>query len=523
VSFDAREAGTPAAVWAADPRLALGALAEVDPRGHGPVVVLAAHPDDETLGAGALIATAAAAGRPVTVVVVTDGAASHPDSSTVDRAALRDLRLEEARAAAAELGPAVEVVALGVPDGALREHRDEVHGRVADLLRARHPGLLLAPWRGDGHRDHRVLGEIAAAVVAELAAEIGDEGAPSAAPRLLGYPIWMWHWADPRHPDVPWADLVHATTDQEARVAKQRALARYVSQLRPLSPTPGDEAVLRPDFAEHFSREEVFVVEPVATAALEHVTVTVARVAAAPDAAAHAALAPATAPHALAPAAAPHALAPATAPDAREPHDPAADPARFDDTHARRDDPWGVTTRWYERRKRSLVLGSLPDERYGAVLEIGCSIGVVTSELADRADRVLALDVSPVAVERARARLADRRHVRVEQADASDGLPEGRWDLVVIGEVGYYLEPEALTALLSSVASALAPGGSIVACHWRHDEGDFAQSGDAVHAALAAEAHRSGLTRVVQHVEADFLLDVVSRDGRSVAERTGLR
>ena len=61
---------------------------------------------------------------------------------------------------------------------------------------------------------------------------------------------------------------------------------------------------------------------------------------------------------------------------------PAADPARFDDTHARRDDPWGVTTRWYERRKRSLVLGSLPDERYGAVLEIGCSIGVVTSELA---------------------------------------------------------------------------------------------------------------------------------------------
>ena len=516
MSFDAREAGTPADVWAADPRLALGALAEVDPRGHGPVVVLAAHPDDETLGAGALIATAAAAGRPVTVVVVTDGAASHPDSSTVDRAALRDLRLEEARAAAAELGPAVEVVALGVPDGALREHRDEVHARVADLLRDRRPGLLLAPWRGDGHRDHRVLGEIAAAVVAELPAETGGEGARSAAPRLLGYPIWMWHWADPRHPDVPWADLVHATTDQEARVAKQRALARYVSQLRPLSPAPGDEAVLRPDFAEHFSREEVFVVEPVATAALEHVTVTVARVAAAPVAAAPVAPAP------VAPASAAAAPDPA-APDARGPHDPAADPARFDDTHARRDDPWGVTTRWYERRKRSLVLGSLPDERYGAVLEIGCSIGVVTSELADRADRVLALDVSPVAVERARARLADRRHVRVEQADASDGLPEGRWDLVVIGEVGYYLEPEALTALLSSVASALAPGGSIVACHWRHDEGDFAQSGDAVHAALAAEAHRSGLTRVVQHVEADFLLDVVSRDGRSVAERTGLR
>jgi LmbE family N-acetylglucosaminyl deacetylase/SAM-dependent methyltransferase len=483
VSFDAREPGTPSAVWAADPRLAPGALAEVDPRGHGPVVVLAAHPDDETLGAGALIATAAAAGLPVTVVVVTDGAASHPDSSTVDRAALRHLRLKEARAAVAELGPAVELVALDVPDGALREHRDEVRIRVAELVRDRRPGLLLAPWRGDGHRDHRVLGEIAAAVVAELETEPETEpaaegGSPrSAAPRLLGYPIWMWHWADPQHRDVPWTDLVHARADEEARVAKQRALARYESQLRPLSAAPGDEAVLRPDFVEHFARDEVLVVEPMTSAAHD-----------------------------------PAAVA----------HDP-ADPARFDGAHARRADPWGVTTRWYERRKRSLVLASLPDERYGAVLEIGCSIGVVTAELADRADRVLALDVSPVAVDRARARLADREHVRVEQADVSEGLPEGRWDLVVIGEVGYYLEPAALAALLSSVAAALTPGGAVVACHWRHDEGDFAQSGDAVHAALAAEAERSGLTRVVQHVETDFLLDVVSRDGRSIAERTGLR
>ena len=483
MSFDAREPGTPSAVWAADPRLAPGALAEVDPRGHGPVVVLAAHPDDETLGAGALIASAAAAGVPVTVVVVTDGAASHPDSSTVDRAALRDLRLEEARAAVAELGPAVELVALDVPDGALREHRDEVRTRVAELVRDRRPGLLLAPWRGDGHRDHRVLGEIAAAVVAELVAEPETEpaaegGSPwPAAPRLLGYPIWMWHWADPQHRDVPWTDLVHARADEEARVAKQRALARYASQLRPLSAASGDEAVLRPDFVEHFARDEVLVVESMTSAAHDPAVVA---------------------------------------------HDP-VDPARFDDAHARRDDPWGVTTRWYERRKRSLVLASLPDERYGAVLEIGCSIGVVTEELADRADRVLALDVSPVAVERARARLADREHVRVEQADASEGLPEGRWDLVVIGEVGYYLEPAVLATLLSSVAAALTPGGSVVACHWRHDEGDFAQSGDAVHAALAAEAERSGLTRVVQHLEKDFLLDVVSRDGRSIAERTGLR
>jgi SAM-dependent methyltransferase len=281
----------------------------------------------------------------------------------------------------------------------------------------------------------------------------------------------MWHWGGPDHPDVPWDALVRVDGDEEAGLAKQRALARYSSQVLPLSDRPGDEAVLRPDFVEHFvGGAEVFVEAPADASAPE--------------------------------------LAPS-----------------FDATHARRDDPWGVTTRWYERRKRALVLASLPDERLGRVLEIGCSIGVVTEQLALRADSVLAVDVSSVAVERARERLAAQPHVRVEVADVSAGLPQGDHglDLVVLGEVGYYLSPEALGALLVDVDRVLAPGGSLVACHWRHGADDFAQGGDEVHEALAAWARDAGLTRVVGHVEEDFLLDVFSRDPRSVATRTGLR
>ena len=472
MSFDAREPGTPAATWAADPRLAAVPLDPRLPGGDGSLLVLAAHADDETLGAGALVAAAARSGRRVTVVVVTDGTASHPASPTTTTAVMGDVRRREARAALDELGPGIRLVALGVPDGAVREHRAAVRERLAELVEELAPTLVVSTWRGDGHRDHRVLGELAAEVAA----------AADPAPELYEYPVWMWHWATPGHPDVPWTQLVGVAVPEEARRAQQDALARYVSQVRPLSGRPGDEAVLRPDFLEHFAGDrELFF-----------------RAAAAADASG---------------AAGPGAAAGTTA----------SDPARFDEAHARRPDPWGVTTRWYERRKLGLVLGSLPDERYGAVLEIGCSIGVVTRALADRADHVTALDVSPVAVERARERVADQPHVRVDRADASDGLPEGRWDLVVLGEVGYYLEPAALAALLDDVAGALTPTGTVVACHWRHGADDFSQSGDDVHAALAEAAARAGLARVVQHVEADFLLDVVSRDGRSVAERTGLR
>jgi LmbE family N-acetylglucosaminyl deacetylase/SAM-dependent methyltransferase len=492
VSFDAREAGTPVATWRSDPRWAalpaprpldpalVPAVAEPDAPGafdlvgaSGPVVVLAAHPDDETLGAGSLIAQLVRHGRAVTVVVVTDGAASHPDSTSTPAESLRELRLAEARAALDELGAAgdgggaeIELVALGVADGALREAADDVRRQLSDLLAARQPVLVVAPWRGDGHRDHRVLGEVAAELV-------GGDGSALPDARLLEYPIWMWHWGSPDHPDVPWDSLVRVHGDEEAGLAKQRALARYASQVQPLSDRPGDEAVLRPDFVEHFvGGAEVFVEQPAPAPSTDST----------------------------------HELAPA-----------------FDATHARRDDPWGVTTRWYERRKRALVLASLPDERLGRVLEIGCSIGVVTEQLAARADSVVAVDVSSVAVERARVRLAAQPHVRVEVADVSAGLPEGEADLVVLGEVGYYLSPEVLGRMLADVDRVLAPGGSLVACHWRHGADDFAQGGDEVHEALAAWARRAGLTRVVGHVEEDFLLDVFSRDPRSVAARTGLR
>lgn len=471
VSFDGRAPGTPVETWEADPRLLdLPPLdGAVVPTSASRVVVLAAHPDDETLGAGGLIAHAAAHGIPVTVVVVTDGAASHPGSTT----SAEDLvatRAEEARVAVDLLGHDVELVHWSIADGTVREARAEITERLRPLLPGP-GGLLVAPWRGDGHRDHRVLGEIAA----ELAAEADQAGTT-----VLEYPIWLWHWGSPDHPDVPWPSLRLSPLDAVADAAKRSALAAYVSQRRPLSTAPEDAPVLHPVFERHFTRgREVFVV----AGSQAH-----GRDGGGQDAGAAASV-------------------PATE-------------ATFDRTHARRADPWRVTTRWYERRKRALTVASLPRERYGRVLEVGCSIGVLTGDLAPAADRLLALDVSSVAVQAARERLANLPHVTVEQADAAADYPSGSFDLVVLSEVGYYLAPEAFGRLVDSIVDGLADDGDVLACHWTQPEGDFRQGADDVHARLGADPR---LHRVSHHVEGDFVLDVFSRDPRSVAQRTGLR
>ncbi|MDQ0744057.1 LmbE family N-acetylglucosaminyl deacetylase/SAM-dependent methyltransferase [Clavibacter sp. B3I6] len=475
VAFDAREPGVDADAWPADPRW--DALPAPDLAGMTALLVISAHADDESIGAAGLMATAAALGVPVTLAIVTDGGASHPGSPTRTPAELVALRRDEARAALDAVAPDAGLVLLAHPDGGIRERRDAVRDDLAALLSDAVPGTwVAAPWRGDGHRDHRVTGEVVAELVLALPAERGIQ--------LVEYPVWMWHWAAPGDPRVPWAGMRALPLDPGMRAAKSSAVRAHASQVVALSDAPEDRAVLQPGFLRHADRDREVVILADAAA--------VRTAAAAPAAAATSALA-------------------ATAPTAAE---------RFDAAYARAEDPWRVTTRWYERRKRLATLAALPDERYGRALEIGCSIGVTTAGLAERVDALLAVDVAPTAVERARARLADVPHVRVEVRDVGDDWPDGSFDLVVMSEVGYYLDDAAFDRVLAALPGALGAAGTLVACHWRHPEGDFRRTGDEVHARLAAVP---GLHRLMRHEEDDFVLEVLSADPRSVAVRTGLR
>ncbi|GAB2674853.1 SAM-dependent methyltransferase [Thalassiella azotivora] len=183
--------------------------------------------------------------------------------------------------------------------------------------------------------------------------------------------------------------------------------------------------------------------------------------------------------------------------------------AHFDALHAADDDPWQVRTSWYERRKLAVLLAGLPRERYRDALELGCSVGATTAALAGRCDAVLAVDRSRVALRHAAAALDGVPGVTLQHAVLPDGLPAGEHDLVVLAETGYFLAPDDVDALARALPSRLAPGGDLVAMHWRHDADRLATPGDEVHRVLDG----LGLRALVRHEEDDFLLQVWRLDG----------
>lgn len=187
----------------------------------------------------------------------------------------------------------------------------------------------------------------------------------------------------------------------------------------------------------------------------------------------------------------------------------------FDQMYDADADPWGFADRWYEQRKYALTVAALPVQRYASGLEVGCSVGILTAALAQRCDALTGLDPSQVALAQARTRVPPS--VALVQGSVPGGWPAGSYDLVVLSEVGYYLDAPDLERLLDLVERDLAPGGVVLACHWRHPVEDYPRSGDQVHAALTRWPRTSRVE------EADFLLDVLSPGGAvSVAEQQGL-
>lgn len=200
---------------------------------------------------------------------------------------------------------------------------------------------------------------------------------------------------------------------------------------------------------------------------------------------------------------------------------PASLPAYFDSLYGAADDPYGVRSRWYEARKRALLLASLTRPHYRSAYEPGCGTAELTAALAERCDRVLASDFNAHAVDVARRRTAGLPQVRVERHALPQDWPhaDGPFDLIVLGEIGYFIEPDAWAAVAQAGLASLAPDGDLVACDWRPDFAQRSLSTADVHGALAA----LGLARLVLHEEDDFVLQVWARDARSVAQREGIR
>jgi SAM-dependent methyltransferase len=204
----------------------------------------------------------------------------------------------------------------------------------------------------------------------------------------------------------------------------------------------------------------------------------------------------------------------------------------FDALYDKSDDPWRIAGNWYEERKRNLVAAILPRRRFREALEPGCGGGELTLELGRRCDRILAGDFSQVAVDIARKRWQQEMlSTRSRRTDcvarfACMAVPE-QWpvhlgalfDLIVISEFAYFLDGASFQALPGLVAGSLAPDGVLLACHWQRDFDERTQSTEAVHAGLRGIAD---LHRCARYEDADFVLEVWSRQAQSVAELEGL-
>jgi len=190
------------------------------------IFVVAAHPDDDTIGCGGTLAMASESGACVRVAYLTDGSRSHPGSrrfSASDVAAMREI---EAANALAELGIGEAPYFFRLPDSGLvsldTKERSRVVAQLSSLFRSFAPELILAPWERDPHPDH-----IAAAAIARLAFETAR--VPGSA--FAGYDVWLSIRGESRDAPQP-GEVMRSTVElsARARVAKRRALFAHRSQ-----------------------------------------------------------------------------------------------------------------------------------------------------------------------------------------------------------------------------------------------------------------------------------------------------
>ncbi|MFY9344881.1 MAG: PIG-L family deacetylase [Planctomycetota bacterium] len=170
----------------------------------GPVLVLAAHPDDEVIGAGCLLAFHGNRGHAVTVVHATDGAKGDPGQRDHD---IRATRRREGKEALARLGLG-EARHWDLPDGELPEHLPELTRRITEVMREVQPKTLYSFHAGEAHRDHRAVAAATAAAAPALPRDC----------RCLLYGVNF----------VPCGGTLFDTTDMYPRA--YRALQAYQSQ-----------------------------------------------------------------------------------------------------------------------------------------------------------------------------------------------------------------------------------------------------------------------------------------------------
>jgi LmbE family N-acetylglucosaminyl deacetylase len=207
-----------------------------DKIGSGSSLVLAPHPDDETLGCGIAIMRKLAASTSVWVVIVTDGRHSH-HSALITASELAGIRRSEAVNACRVLGlDASKVRFLEYEDQALSKDPAPLIEQLRTLITEIEPQEIYLPSAIDSNPDHRALNAAALAAIEQTTADVD----------VFEYPIWFW---DPK----AWVDIGSVPLSMAWQLVTRPIVALFT--LRPMF-VRSDEylARKREAFAAHRSQ-----------------------------------------------------------------------------------------------------------------------------------------------------------------------------------------------------------------------------------------------------------------------------
>ena len=243
--------GTPLNHWQTSTRLAELphiSAAQLVPQGHR-AVIIAPHPDDEVLGSGGLLQGLAVLERPILLISVTDGSASHPGSKRWPVARLGVVRPQESAQALHRLGlplHRLKWLRAGFTDSQVAAREAQLAAFIERHLKPR--DVVFTTWREDGHCDHEAVGRASASAALAVGAT------------LYELPVWTWHWATPEDSQVPWHRARKLPLSCQVVARKRHAIHAFASQLEG-DPQIGLPPVLAPYVVERLLQpfEVVFV------------------------------------------------------------------------------------------------------------------------------------------------------------------------------------------------------------------------------------------------------------------------
>lgn len=373
----------------------------------GITLILAPHPDDEALGCGGLIQHLLKQNAVVLICFMTSGGASHPNSLKYPPEVMTKIREKEAIKACKILGvDSNNIIFLRGPDSSLMDLEDDkkicIASKLADLLKQFNISSLFLPWRRDAHPDHKATYELGKKSVEMTNQDI----------QIVEYPIWLWKNSQEKDWPIIGEVKIFRLEISEMLPNKRKAIFAHKSQTTSFIDDDSDGFLLTTDLLSPFLKpyEYFFFDSNKKAESLEK--------------------------------------------------------KYFDTLYSENTDPWNFRNSDYENLKYEKINTFLKNKNFLNGLELGCSIGIHTTFLAEHCENLLSVDISEKAIQTAKELNSHLENVRFKTLDILHHFPEGPFEFISMCEIGYYFDEEKLKLLYKKIKENLTANGYLLMVHW---------------------------------------------------------